>query len=122
MSAVKKIYHLSNCSTCQRIIKELDLKQENCEFQDIKTNPISADDLDVLAQIAGSYENLFSRRAMKYRELGLGDKKLTEKDYKSYILGEYTFLQRPVIVIGSSIFIGSSKKTTALTMEALLHE
>jgi arsenate reductase len=38
---------------------------------------------------------------------------LTEDDYKNYILKEYTFLKRPVIIIGSKIFIGNSKNTIA---------
>lgn len=61
--------------------------------------------------MAGSYEALFSRRALKYKELGLKDKKLTEKDYRKLILQEYTFLKRPVIINGKKIFIGSEKKT-----------
>ena len=61
--------------------------------------------------MAGSYEALFSRRAMKYKEWGLKDKPLTEKDYRDLILQEYTFLKRPVVVNGKKIFIGSSKKT-----------
>jgi arsenate reductase (glutaredoxin) len=119
---MKKIYHLSNCTTCQRILAELDLKNQGFKIQDIKTEPLSEVQLDQLAQMTGSYEKLFSRRAMKYRELGLGEKHLVESDYKKYILSEYTFLQRPVIVVGTSIFIGSAKKTTAMTKEALVHE
>jgi arsenate reductase len=61
--------------------------------------------------MAGSYEALFSRRAMKYKEWGLKDKPLTEKDYRDLILQEYTFLKRPVVVNGKKIFIGSEKKT-----------
>jgi arsenate reductase len=61
--------------------------------------------------MAGSYEALFSRRAMKYKEWGLKDKPLTEKDYRDLILKEYTFLKRPVVVNGKKIFIGSEKKT-----------
>jgi arsenate reductase len=34
---------------------------------------------------------------------------LTETDYKNYILEEYTFLKRPVIFIGSKIFVGNTK-------------
>ena len=63
--------------------------------------------------MAGSYEALFSRRAMKYKEWGLKDKPLTEKDYRDLILQEYTFLKRPVVVNGKKIFIGSEKKTKA---------
>ena len=61
----------------------------------------------------GSYEALFSRRALKYKSMGLKDKKLTEKDYRDLILQEYTFLKRPVIISGKKIFSGSEKKTIA---------
>ncbi len=70
--------------------------------------------------MAGSYESLFSRRAMKYKELGLKDKKLEEKDYRKYILEEYTFLKRPVVIIKNKIFIGSEKKTVEALTEAVI--
>jgi len=54
---------------------------------------------------------LFSRRAMKYRQLGLNEMQLTETDYKKYILEEYTFLKRPVFIVDNQIFIGNAKKT-----------
>jgi arsenate reductase (glutaredoxin) len=63
--------------------------------------------------LAGSYEGLFSRVALKYKALGLKEKKLTEEDYKKYILEEYTFLKRPVIITGNKIFIGNSKNNIA---------
>ena len=49
--------------------------------------------------------------ALKYRSMGSNEMKLTEKDYRKYILEEYTFLKRPTIVIGKEIFIGSKPKT-----------
>lgn len=110
---MKKIYYLSSCSTCARIINELDLKKKGFQFQDIKTEKITTDQLEDMKKRAGSYEALFSRVAMKYRALGLDRKELTEQDYKKYILEEYTFLKRPVILIGNSITIGNSKKTIA---------
>ena len=66
-----------------------------------------------MKKMAGSYEALFSRVALKYRALGLDKKKLTEDDYKKYILEEYTFLKRPVIIIDNKIFIGNSKSNVA---------
>ena len=57
-------------------------------MQDIKTEPITAKQLEEMKKLAGSYEALFSRRALKYRELGLKDKSLSEKDYKKLILEE----------------------------------
>lgn len=108
---MRKIYHLSTCSTCQQIIKELSLKEKNFKFQDIKTEKITREQLDEMVKMAGSVEPLFSTRAIKYKELGLKDKRLDDKDIKNYILSEYTFLKRPVIIIDSKIFIGNSPKT-----------
>ena len=105
----KKIYHLSTCKTCQKIIAQLN-DGEGFTLQDIKTESISADQLDALRERVGSYEDLFSRRAIKYRTLGLKDQALTEADYRRLILEEYTFLKRPVVVVGEEVFVGNSKK------------
>jgi len=107
---MKKIYYLSTCSTCNRIIKELGL-DNSFEYQDIKTNKITVPQIEEMAKMSGSYESLFSRRAMKYKALGLGNQTLSEDDYKKYILEEYTFLKRPVIIIDNNIFVGNSAKT-----------
>lgn len=106
---MKKIYYLSTCSTCNRIIKELKL-DNSFEFQDIKSNKITTEQIEQMEKMNGSYESLFSRRAMKFKAMGLKDKSLNENDYKNLILKEYTFLKRPVIIIGDKIFVGNSKK------------
>ena len=105
---MKKIYYLKTCDTCKRILRSLPL--DDFRFQEIKTEPITEEQLTQLRELAGSYEALFSRRAKKYKEMGLKDQKLQEEDYRHYILQDYTFLQRPVIVAGDEIFIGSGKK------------
>ncbi len=80
-------------------------------MQNIRVEKITPAQLEEMKKLAGSYEALFSRRALKYKELGLKDKKLTEKDYRNFILEEDTFLKRPVVIIQDKIFIGSEKKT-----------
>lgn len=105
------MYHLANCTTCQAIIKETRIGQKAFSMQDIKTEKITPEQLDEMKAMAGSYEALFSRRAMKYKEMGLKDKKLAENDYRQLILDEYTFLKRPVTINGKKIFIGNDKKT-----------
>lgn len=107
---MKKVYHLGNCTTCQAIIKQIAIDKKGFQLQDIKFEKITPVQLDEMKKMAGSYEALFSRRALKYKELGLKDKKLEEKDYKKFILDEYTFLKRPVVIINDKIFIGSDKK------------
>ena len=75
--------------------------------------------LDAMKKMIGSYEALFSRRALKYKELGLKDQKLGEKDFRKYILEEYTFLKRPVVIVDDKIFAGSEKKTVEALKKAV---
>ncbi|MGB3800373.1 MAG: ArsC/Spx/MgsR family protein [Lewinella sp.] len=113
-----KMYQLTDCKTCQRILGELG-DQPDLEVTNIKETAITPAELDRMAEMAGSYEALFSRRAMKYRSMGLADQELTEDDYRRLILEEYTFLKRPVTIVDDRIFIGSAKKSVAGTREAL---
>ncbi|MFN5324215.1 MAG: arsenate reductase family protein [Bacteroidota bacterium] len=115
---MKKIYHLGTCSTNQRIISEVK-PGKSFEMQDIKKEPITPEQLDEMKALAGSYEALFSRVAMKFRSMGLNEMKLTEKDYRKYILQEYTFLKRPVIINGKEIFVGNAPKTVEAAKASL---
>ncbi|MEO9474992.1 MAG: ArsC/Spx/MgsR family protein [Cyclobacteriaceae bacterium] len=115
---MKKIYYLSTCSTCQRIMKDLGIGGDFVQ-QDIKTEKITPDQIDEMKELAGSYEVLFSRVAMKYKALGLKEKNLQEEDYRNYILEEYTFLKRPVFIINGEIFIGNSKKNVEAVRQQL---
>ena len=113
-----KMYQLSTCTTCKRIIGELG-EQPDLEIVNIKTEPITEAQLDEMAKLAGSYEKLFSRNARKYRSQGLNKQELSEEDYRRLILEEYTFLKRPVTIVGDEIFIGNRAKAVAATKEAL---
>lgn len=105
---MKTFFYLSTCSTCIRIMKEINL--DGIELKDIKTNKITPVELEEMAKLSGNYESLFSRRSMKYKALKLNEKELTETDYRQYILDEYTFLKRPVLVLNNEIYVGNSKQ------------
>ncbi len=113
---MNKVFTLSTCDTSKKILKVSGISKDHFDIKDIKTEPITEDELNEMKTLAGSFEALFSRRAQKYKSMGLKDKSLSEKDYKRFILQEYTFLKRPVIIIGAEIFIGNTKKN----VEALL--
>ncbi len=114
-----KFYHLSTCSTCKRIIKDVGINASNFDMQDIKTNKITSAQLDEMKALAGSYEALFSRRSQQYTAMGLKDKNLTEQDYRQLILDEYTFLKRPVAIVNKEIFVGNTKENIAALQEKL---
>ena len=109
---MKKIYFLKSCSTNQRILKQLNLS-EDVFLQNIKEKNIDECALDEIKEKVGSYEALFSKKAMKFRSLGLNKMELTEADYKRHMLEEYTFLKRPFIINGEAVFIGNSKSVVA---------
>jgi len=115
---LKKVYHLSTCDTCKRILKEVNLP-DDVEQQDIKTEPITSTQLEEMQSLSGSYESLFSKRAQLYRKRDLKNKDLKEEDYKNLILEHYTFLRRPVFMLDGKIFIGNSKKTVEAVKQQL---
>lgn len=114
---MKKIYHLSSCSTNQRILKELN-PGSDVELQNIREENIDEQTLDFLKEKLGSYEALFSKKAMKFRSMGLHEMKLKEDDYKRYMLQEYTFLKRPFIINGDEVFVGNAKSTVEEAIES----
>ncbi len=107
---MKKIYHLSTCTTCKRILKEVDAPATFI-LQDIKPEQITRAQLDEMKKLSGSYEALFSKRAQLYKQRNLKNTDLSEELYKNFILEHWTFLRRPVIINNDKIFIGNAKKT-----------
>jgi arsenate reductase (glutaredoxin) len=105
---MKKVYFLQTCDTCRRILKEVNL--DGFERQEIKSNPVSVNQLEEMYALSKSYEALFNKRAKLYKAMDLKNLDLSEADYRQYLLDEYTFLKRPVFIVDNSIFIGNSKK------------
>lgn len=106
---MKRIYYLSTCDTCKRILSHLSLPKD-MELIDIKQQNIDAETLDWLKEKVGSYEALFSKKAMKFRSMGLHQMNLSEQDYRQYMLGEYTFLKRPYIIYEDHVWVGNTRK------------
>lgn len=115
---MKKVYHLSTCKTCQRVLSEVKPGRDFI-IQNVKDQPVTARDLDRIKDMAGSYDALFSRKSRKYREWKLHEKELTESDKRDLMLREYTFLKRPIFVIEGSIYIGHSGDTIQAIMNSL---
>ena len=113
---MNKIYYLASCDTCRKIIKSLP-KNNNLVFHDIKQNPITQKELEEMQQLSGSYEALFSKKAILYKTMDLKNKVLTEDDFKNLILEHYTFLSRPVFIIDNKIYIGNSQQNMLQVMK-----
>ncbi len=105
---MKKVFYLSSCDTCQKILKQFDLS--DWEHREIKSQPISKEELAEMHQLTKSYEALFSKRSTQIKSRGIDVKSLKENDFKKLLLDHYTFLKRPVFITENEIFIGNDKK------------
>ena len=119
MSASVDVYWLPHCTTCQKAVKYLEEKGVTIRsFRDLKAQPLSRAEVEELARKAGGAEALFSKRAMKYRSMGLHEQALSEDDLLRLMTEEYTFVTRPVIVRGDRATAGFSvKRVDALVGE-----
>jgi len=89
------------------------------ELQDIKSEKMTPAQVDQMIEMAGSALALFSKRAMKYRAMGLHEKELSDAEMRQLIIDEYTFLKRPVLILNDQIFVGNAKKNIAAAKTAL---
>ncbi len=117
----KHFYYLNTCNTCKRILKELELN-EDFTLQNLKEQPLTSKEIETLKEAAGSYEALFNRRSVLYRERKLKDQHLQENDYKELLEEHYSFVKRPILVVDTDFFIGNAKKTIVAAKELLLTE
>jgi arsenate reductase (glutaredoxin) len=113
MTIQAKLYWLPHCSTCQKAKAYLEAKGVTFSFiQDIKANPLSQSQLEALVSMVGDAEALFSKRALKFRALGLHEQTLSADQLIHHMATEYTFIKRPVVVFeaDNKLFAGFSAK------------
>jgi arsenate reductase len=108
-----RIYHLSTCSTCKKILAGLFPKGIPDAFRvsDVKTHPISPEELDEVAGIAGSYQGLLNKQSRKYKAMDLKDTVMSEQQIRTLILSDYTLLKRPLVVYNGNVYAGNAPST-----------
>ena len=105
------VYGLPHCSTCQKALAYLDELGVTVDaFHDVKTSRLSAEQVDALIAAVGGVGVLFSKRAMKYRQMGLHELELSDAQLRQHIIDEYTFIKRPVVIGDRVGLAGFSKK------------
>jgi len=105
---MKKVFYLKTCGTCKKIMAEFDLS--DWELREIKSKPVSEEELAEMYQLTQSYEALFSKKSTQIKARAIDVKSLIEEDFKDLILDHYSFLKRPVFISDQNIFSGSDKK------------
>ena len=78
-------------------------------IREIKSAPITACELEQMKAHFSSYEELFNKRAVKFRSIDSSS--FVDVDYKKLLLSDYTFLKRPGLLLSDKAFAGNSKET-----------
>jgi arsenate reductase (glutaredoxin) len=106
-----KLYWLPHCSTCKKAHQFLENSGVKIAcFHNLKEEPLSRREVKELVEMLGGAENLFSKRAIKYREMNLNERELSADEMLDLMSGEYTFIKRPVLVINGKATAGFSEK------------
>lgn len=116
-------YWSPNCSTCQKANRRLDRHRVSVsEFRDIKENPLSRTEVVELVKMLGGASELFSKRAVKYREMKLGERDLSEQEMIDLMAEDYTFLKRPILVVSGKASAGYYEKFFDLFLNENYHK
>lgn len=109
---VEAFYWLPHCTTCQKAEAFLMARGVKIlTYVDVKNQAVPKATLQKLAHGVGGVASLFSKRALKYRSLGLHEQTLSDADMLDWMAKEYTFIRRPVVVFtGSPTLAGFSAK------------
>ena len=105
---MQKVFYLKTCGTCTKILKMFNLS--DWELRELKSSPITEEELAQMYAQTKSYEALFSRRSTQIKARDIDVKSLEEKDFKELILDHYSFLKRPVFITDKEIFVGNDQK------------
>jgi len=114
---MKRIYHLSTCDTCRKILQKLPL--QGVELVNLREKNISAEDLDFMKSKKGSYESLFNKKAQKWKAMAESDRPDNDLQFREFILSEYTFLKRPAAIVGTDVFAGNDATSVDGLLKAL---
>jgi arsenate reductase-like glutaredoxin family protein len=102
------VFYLKSCSTNKKIMSQFDLSR--WVLREIKSQPISLEELEAMHQLTQSYEVLFSKKSTQIKARAIDVKSLKEEDFKQLLLAHYSFLKRPVFMTENHIFIGNEKE------------
>ena len=118
-----RLYWMPTCSTCQKADRWLKRRGVDVdEYHDLKDAPLSREEVAELASKVGSPVDLFSKRAVKYREMNLSERKLSDDEMLDLMAEEYTFIKRPVLMIGDKAVAGFFERSYLSFLDANFYE
>ena len=102
-----KIYHNTRCSKSRATVAILEQNDVDFEVVNYLVEPPSEIELkDILKDLGISARELMRKGETKYKELGLSDKSLSEKELISAMLEFPILIERPIVRTEKGVAIG----------------
>lgn len=101
------------CSTCKNIEKLLEEKNISYDYREIDKDLLSIDELKKIKDLAEvDIFKLFNTSGVRYRELGLKDKKkdMTEEEIFELLSTDGMLVKRPILLTEERAFVGPQVK------------
>lgn len=97
------------CTTCQRAKKWLEENGINLNLRDIKSDPLTFDELKKFHELSGlDIKKFFNTSGLLYKSLNLKDKlqNLSLDDKLKLLSSDGMLVKRPILVAGNSVLVG----------------
>jgi arsenate reductase len=102
-----KIYHNTRCSKSRATVAILEQNDVDFEVVNYLVEPPSEIELkDILKDLGMSARELMRKGETKYKELGLSDKSLSEKELINAMLEFPILIERPIVRTEKGVAIG----------------
>lgn len=101
------------CSTCKNIEKLLKEKNISYDYREIDKELLSVDELKKIRDMADvDIFKLFNTSGVRYRELGLKDKKkdMTDEEIFDLLSTDGMLVKRPILVADDKAYVGPQVK------------
>lgn len=101
------------CSTCKNIEKLLQEKNISYDYREIDKELLSVEELKKIKDLADiDIFKLFNTCGMRYRELGLKDKKndMTDEEIFDLLSTDGMLVKRPILVADDKAYVGPQVK------------
>lgn len=100
-----EVYGIKNCDKVKKTFKWLNENDVDYHFFDLKKEPLTREELEEFVHRIG-LDVLVNKRGMKWRQLGLKDKNLSDDELFEQLLEHQVMIKRPVLVHEEAMLVG----------------
>ena len=100
-----QVYCIKNCDKIRKTLKWLKDNEIEHHLYDLKKEPLTREELDEFVHRIG-LDVLVNKKGMKWRQLGLSKKDLTDDELFDQLLEHQVMIKRPVLVKDGAMIVG----------------